>query len=300
MDVLKLTLASVLLFSSAVWAGGEDYEPDYHEIAVKEQAKKLCNSTDEYIATLRFLRSNKDMNYTEKTSRLIAEKVARGCDGAAERFSQILILLKTIGLSDRSALAMALDFSSQTPDVQKNFSEIFTRAFLSEFFDYNYNTAYRIAIELSKNYRGEPAQVREDFVELAHYCKDGKTLDLPGTLCSEYTIRLVRLSEYFPDGIRKPFYSLFTTLREKPEFTLDMKTALDVTYNVLKNGPRAPENFLSAYKYAMEKNGLDLDRKQSLAFALRMADRSFIGGDQPPFIPAVNVKPPVEAHADHP
>ena len=187
------------------WASGEDLEPDPHDINVQIQAKSLCHSTDEYVRTLKFLRSTKEISYPENTSRLIAEKVARGCDGASGRFSQVLLLLKAIGLSDRRGLEMALDFTSQTPDVQKNFIEIFSRSYLAEFFDYDYGTAARLAYELSKNYKGEPAQVREDFIELVRYCKDGKTLDLPTRLCAELTIKLARLSQYYPDGVRKPF-----------------------------------------------------------------------------------------------
>lgn len=285
-----LRLVSLIIISAFVnplWAAHQDYEPDPHSVIVENQAKSLCSSTDEYIQTLKFLRANKELMFSETTSRLIAEKVARGCGGAAQRFSRILLLLKKIGLSDRKSLEMALEFTNQTPDVQKNFSEIFTRTFLAEFFDYDYQTAAKLAYELSKNYKGEPAQVRDDFIQLVHYCKDGKTLDLPNKLCAAFTLKLARLSQYYPDGIRKPFYNLFQTLREKREFSLDMKTALDVSYNVLKSGPRAPDNFLSAYQFATSKDGLDLDRSKALGFAIRMADRSFIGGEKPPVILAV-------------
>jgi hypothetical protein len=282
-----LLLLAVVCAGARTWASGEDLPPDPHDLAVEAQTRSLCSSTDEYIKTLKFLRSNKELEFPESTSRMIAEKVSRGCDGASERFSQVLMLLKTVGLSDRKSLEMALEFSSQPPDVQKNFTEIFTRSFLGEFFDYDYATAARLAYELSKDYKGEPAQVRDDFIELVRYCKDGKTLDLPTKLCAELTIKLARLSQYYPDGVRKPFYKLFRDLRERKDFLLDMKTALEVSYNVLKSGPKAPENFFSAYKYAGAKEGLDLDRRKALAFALKMADRSFIGGSTPPAIPAV-------------
>jgi hypothetical protein len=186
--VRSALLLALIYASGFAWASGEDLEPSEHELAVTAQEKSLCHSTEEYIKTLKFLRVTKEFQFPESTSRQIAEKVSRGCDGAADRFSQVLLLLKAVGLSDRRGLEMALEFSSQPPDVQKNFSEIFTRSFLAEFFDYDYATAARLAYELSKNYKGEPAQVREDFLELVHYCKDGKTLDLPTKLCAELTV----------------------------------------------------------------------------------------------------------------
>lgn len=284
-------MRAILLFAFAVscaaaWASGEDMPPSEHELQIAAQDKSLCSSTDEYVKTLKFLRATRELQFTETTSRLIAEKVARACDGGAERFAKVLMLLHTVGLSDHKALAMALDFASRPPDVQKNFTEIFTHAFLNEFFDYDYPTAARLAYELSRDYKGEPAQVRDDFLELVRYCKDGKTLDLPTKICAELTVRLARLSQYYPSGIRKPFYKIFKELRERKDFLLDMKTALDISYNVLKNGPRAPENFFKAYAYATGKDGLDLDKHLAIAFALRMADRSYVGGETPPIIHA--------------
>jgi hypothetical protein len=76
---------------------------------------------------------------------------------------------------------------------------------------------------------------------------------------------------------------LYAELRKTGTFRLDMKAALDVTYNVLKHGPRAPDNFLAAVRYAQSKKGLELDKQQSLAFGIKMAERSYIG-DTPPVL----------------
>lgn len=294
--VFLRTVAVILLAASPglAFASGEDYEPDYHQIAVDEQAKSLCHSTKEYIETLQWLRASRDFVLPEHTSRLIAKKVSRGCDGAAARFSQVLLTLKGVGVSDPGALAMALDFSSQSPDVQKNFTEIFTRAYLNEFFGYEYPQAVRIAIELSKDYKGEPAQVREDFIELVRYCKDGKTLDLPNNLCAEYVMKLAHLSQYFPDGVRGPFYKLFNQLRNDRKYHLDMKTAMEVSYNVLRNGPMGPENFYSGFDFATKKDGLNMSLKPALAFAIQMADRSFVGNEGDEHPPAIRPAKDVE------
>ncbi len=295
---LSLTLT---IFASSAGADQDDLSDarlKKQREAIAEQAKSLCNSTQEFTQTLKFLRETEVMTIPENTARMISEKVSRGCDGAADRFAQVLTLLKTSGLSDRKTLEMSLEFSAQSPEIQKSFSEIFTHAFLGEFFDYDYALAARLAYELSRDYQGNPAQVRDDFIEIVHFCKEGKSLDLPTRLCAEFTVKLARLSQLYPEGVRQPFYKLFKELRNKPDFGLDMKTSLEVSYNILKNGPRAPENFYSAYKYALHKDGLALSQREALTFALKMAARSY-KGEEPPVFPILDPEPKV-SHASNP
>lgn len=300
MDVLKTTLLLLLsALTLTAYASGEDHEIDPRDAILEAQSKQLCHSTDEYTKTLKFLRQNKTILFPENTSRLISEKVAKGCNGASERFAQVLVLLKSVGLSDRKSLEMALEFSTQPPEVQKNFTAIFTRAFLGEFFDYDYAIAAKLAYELSKDYHGDATQAREDFIELVRFCKDGKNLDLPTRLCAEFTVKLARLSQYHPKGVRDQFYRLFKDLRNKPDFAFDIKTALEVSYNVLRHGPTAPDNFFSGYAYATSKEGLSYDRHQALAFALRMADRSHLG-EHPPLVPPLTAVAPDAPHAPMP
>lgn len=291
--IRKMTPLALMLSASIAWADQDSaaqIQIEQQQAAVTEQAKSLCNSTQEFTQSLKFLRDTEVIAVPENTARMISEKVSRGCDGAASRFAQILTLLKTSGLSDRKALAMSLEFSSQAPEVQKAFAEIFTHSFLGEFLDYDYELAARLAYELSRDYKGSPTQVRNDFIEIVHFCKAGKSLDLPTNLCAEFTAKLARLSQLFPEGVRQPFYKLYKDLRSKPDFGLDIKTSLEVSYNILKNGPRAPENFYSAYKYALLKDGLDYSQREALTFALKMAARSY-KGDEPPVFHAPITKP---------
>ncbi len=64
-------------------------------------------------------------------------------------------------------------------------------------------------------------------------------------------------------------------MREKKEFQLDMKTALDMTYNILKSGPNAEKNFFEAFEYALDEKGLGLVKDEALRFAVKMAKRSY-------------------------
>ena len=249
------------------------------ELAQRDE--HLCRSTDEYIQTLNYLRRGQDLQLPEHTARLIADKVSRGCNGAAARFSQVLALMKSVGVSDTRALETSLRFASLPSEVQNNFTEIFTKTFLSEFFDYDYGLAVALATELSIAYRGDPARVRRDFMALAGFCRDSKGLDLPVRLCSEYAIKMARLSEFFPHGVALPFLQLYNRLRSDKEIAMDIKGSLSLSYLILKNGPWAVDNFFRGYSFATETSGLNYGRKQALSFALRMAKRSF-EGKQPP------------------
>lgn len=283
MRVLVGFIAIVL--SLGAWAANYDDDmPEVRRKALAEQKKKSCDSTGEYIKALAFMRDNKDFVVTENAARQIADKISKGCTGAADRFAKILTMLKRIGISDRKALEMAFEFAKLPDYVQTNFTEIFTKSFLTEFFDYDFTTALALAFELSKDYKGDPVQVRNDFIELVRFCKDGQKLDLPTQHCAEYTIKLARLSQYYENGIRAPFYKLYGALREKEEFSLDIKTSLDLTYNVLKGGPKAIDNFFSAYEYASKKEGLGFAQDKAMQFALKMAKRSY-SGKEPVVIP---------------
>ena len=278
MGILKICIFLVL----GLWAGGVYAQDELTDSEVLATAP-LCSSTKEYTEVMKFLRTTQIIIFQEPTSRLIAEKVSRGCDGAAQRFREILTLLKGVGLSDAKSVEVALEFSAQSSDVQKNFLEVFSKSFLAEFFDYEYPSAIRLAYELSKDYKGSASRLREDFLSFVRFCKDSKNMDLPANLCSELAVKFARLSQYYPEGVRGPFDQLYAELRKAGTFGLDMKAALETSYNVLRHGPKASENFLQGVRYALSKEGLELSQQQAIEFGIKMAERSY-RGEAPPVL----------------
>lgn len=254
------------------------YEPTEDPV-IREAKKRLCKATDEYIKTLNYLRESKDFGFREEDSRRIADQVSKGCDGAADRFMQVLVLLKTVGMSERKSLELALDFSASAPDVQKNFLEIFTKSFLKEFFDYEFPKAMRLAFELSKDYKGNPAQARQDFLDMVQFCKDTKKMSLPLNVCSGYAVQVAKLSQYYDKGVVLEFKTVYSSLRERKDLSLDVKSALEVSYNILRHGPMAQKNFFDAFEFASKD--LKYDKKKSLEFAVELASRSHIDGTPP-------------------
>ena len=269
---------AVLAAGSASWAKQPDIDPFRKERQLAE--KRLCNSTAEYIKILSFIRDN-EKGLKEDAARDIAKKVAKGCDGSASRFSQVLILLRTVGLSARSSMKMAIEFAGAHPDVQKNFVEIFQKSYLAEFFDYEYPKAMKLALDLSKGYKGDPAIARADFIELAKFCKDSKSLDLPMRFCADYAIKVAKLSQYYAEGVSKPFMSLYKDLRDKKEFSLDVRESLAMSYQILKHGPRAPKNFFEAFDLA--SRDLGHDKTNALEFAADLAVNSYMD-ETPPIL----------------
>ncbi len=249
--------------------------------ALKEASLKLCHSTDEYKKTLQFLRDTPDLTIREDVARRIADRVSKGCDGASERFSVVILLLKKIGISETKAIDMSVEVSALPPEMQKNFVEVFTNSFLGEFFDFDYSRAMLLAFELSRDYRGDPTVVREDFIKLVRFCKEANALELPIKMCADYMTKIAKSSQYFQSGVAKPFLELFSALRERKDLSLDIKTSLRVAEQVLRNGPLGPENFLHGYELA--RKTLEFDKHHALDFAINLAGRSFVG-DSPPIM----------------
>lgn len=256
---------------------------------IEANEKLLCYSTDEYQKTLDYLRSLKEVAMTENAAREISDNVSKNCDGAAERFGKVLTVMKASGLSDRTSLAFAMDFSSRSDETMNNFVEIFTKSFLAEFFDFDYKKALGVALEMSRDYHGDPIRLREDYIALVKFCADNKELDLPMQVCSEYSLRLARLSQHFADGIHGPFLELYKVLRSNESLNLNVQSALEVAYKVLQSGPRAPENFITALKYATDKKGLDTTQGEAMEFALKMASRSHLG-ELPPIYSPIRIE----------
>lgn len=280
--MLRLLLGLTFLLATTAQADVYDQASADPYANQRRVAKtKLCDSTDAYIKTIKFIRTNKDFHFNEEAARKIAAQVSKGCTGAAERFSQVLVLLKTVGLTEKKSLEIALEFVFSSPDVQKNFIEVFTKSFLAEFFDYEFPKAMKLALELSRDYEGNPETLRQDFISLVKYCKDKKGLDLPLSQCAAYAVPVAKLSQFHEKGVSQEFISLYEHLRFNKDFSFDVKKAMEVTPRILQSGPKAKQNFFSAYEFASKD--LEYDRTKSLAFALDLSDRSYVG-EKPPIL----------------
>ncbi|MCC7404042.1 MAG: hypothetical protein IT288_06535 [Bdellovibrionales bacterium] len=250
-------------------------------IALGKPAVRLCSSTKEYIEALEFLRKYGTAGMRDEVARQLADYVSRGCDGAARRFRETYALLAKMGVSHVRSLEMGMDFASQTDEVQKNFFEILKQSYLTEFLNYDFELALKIAYEFSRDLPANHVRARNDFVALVRFCLDPKEISIPLNICGLMALELVRLSPHFPDGVFKPFQELYAMLRDGETFGLSLRDSLEVVMRVLKYGPRAPANFRQGYEYAVSGKGLNYPPHEGLKFALKMARRSATGTPLP-------------------
>ncbi len=247
---------------------------------------ELCSPTKEFKEALSFMRLNKsDINPSEGRARLMAAEIAKGCDGAASRFAKVYLVLVKSGVDIGKSVETALKFSKEDDETTENFFQIFKKTYLSEFFDFDYSSAIQLSYEISTQYKGNRKKSREDFLNLLKYCTDKNEISLPMKTCAELTLKLARLSQYYPDGIFKSFVELYKTLRTDKRFGVSVSVAISILMDVLPYGPTAPKNFIESYDYAMSTEGLGVEGKEALQFALAMAHRSSKKLPPPIYIP---------------
>ncbi len=257
--------------------------PQPHQEITK--GPQLCYSTQEFIKSFEFLRTNGTSGMKLEVARELADQVARGCDGAADRFKETFLLLTKMGVSFLKSLQIGLEFARLTNEMQKNFFSILKQSYLSEFLDYDFNLSLQIAFEFSRDLKSNHLRAREDFSSLVRFCLDKKNQSIPLNLCGLISLELVRLSPYYPDGIYAPFIKLYEKLRSTGNYGLSIRDSLVVIFRILRYGPRAPQNFEEAYAYAVNDKGLHFKPQDALVFALRMARRSSTSKELPLVIP---------------
>lgn len=235
-------------------------------------APQLCNSTQEYVDTINFLRAHTKIVVPEKNKANIADAVSKGCTGAAHRFISTLTLLNEIGVDQAKTIEIAISFSNESDQIQKNFISILRHAYLTEYFDFDFRSALLLSYEFSMNMKGNPEKIVYDFEKLVQFCKSKKNISLPIVFCANFSMKLAQYSAYYPQGIFTDFETLYTELTTKR--SVSIKEALIISMNVLKYGPKAKENFFQALNFALDKNGLNMTQPAAISFGVKMAERS--------------------------
>jgi len=202
--------------------------------------------------------------------------VAKHCSGAYERFSQVFNVQKKSGVDMKKTFEVALEYSSFETERARNFYVIFQKLFLENYLDVDFGTAYRISHELSKDYKGDPAKLRDDFVKIVKYCTDEKEFSLSKGLCLDLALRLTKYTELYPNGIYDDFRKFLTYVQTDKHLGFNLKEALNLCVRVLAKGPKAPRNFKQTINFALDKGEkLNLPELQAFQLALLISDYSF-------------------------
>lgn len=233
-----------------------------------------CRSNEEYIQAREFLLKTKDIELPERQIRKVSMQVARGCTGASEVFRTIFELLVKSGVDHKFSLKAALEQSAFSKDRAAVFVESFKRLYLEESLNLDYSTAYKISLELASAWRGPKDTIGKDFSLMVDFCLDPKEMALPHRECLSLALKISGYSKFYPTGVFEIYKSLYTRLRTDKKFSLPVSRAAEVALRVVGKGPRAPENFLGGFEYALSDKGLNESGEAALLHALELVEFS--------------------------
>lgn len=237
---------------------------------------RFCNSADEFKNAYQFLVKQSEMNFTEPQAVKAALQIAKHCTGSFDRFSQVFRVLQKSGVDIKKTFDVSLEYSSFSTERARNFYVIFQKLFLENYLDLDFTTAYAISHQLSKDYKGEPVKLRDDFVKIVNYCINGKDYSLGKKLCLELAMELTKYTDLFPNGVFEDFKNFVTYTQNHKRLGFNLKEAMKLSVRVISKGPKAPRNFKKIMDFALDKSeSLNLAELQAFQLALLVSDLSF-------------------------
>lgn len=264
----SVILLPLLLFS--LFAAG----PAGATTELPVEAPEECLTTREFITALEFIRANEDYRLKEPEATELALKISDGCTGSASRFIRVAKLLLKSGLNRKNTTEWSLKFALDQDARTEAFMSAFKRAYLEEFLDLDISTALKIAAAVSLEFAGDLKRVREDFEKLVDFCSASKKgFPLPNVKCGEFAASIAKKGMPWEGGISAPFLRVYEFLLTEDGPALTTADAFRTADAVVTAGPKAPENFIQAFRYASSTSGLSLPQKDAVHFAEKLAIR---------------------------
>jgi hypothetical protein len=270
--IFAQTLGLSFLFTPSARAEDGDDRP---ENRFASEIKDRCETTKEFVTTFEYLKSHSEFGLSDKENFDVAQKVAKGCTGAAARFAKAFELLLKVEAGPRNSLQIAIDLANKSQEYSDTFVLVFTRCFLAEYLDLDYKTSFDLAKRLSVDYTGLPQIAAKDFTRLVDFCTDDKEVGLSKPRCGILAGRVVQRTQNFRAQTADEFIKVYRFMVSQNGASSPTGPALEVAENVVAQGPEASDNFISAYKYGIEQSGLSLTAKQSLEFAMKLAQNTW-------------------------
>lgn len=266
MKLWSLLMALLVSVTTGV-ASAEDLPP------VIPSKYIACKSADEFKKAVDYFRGEKALDLNDKQVVKWSITIAKGCDGAVERFKKVFDVLNKSGVDLRKCVEMASEFSLLSTEQTESFAGLFKTFFLENYFDLDFMTAFNLSKKLSENPSRAPF-ARSDFEKLYKFCTDQDKLGLPFKNCAEYSIGLLKNYDLYPEGLYPFFEKIYLFLSTEAGAVLSVKESLQMAEEVLQYGPLAPENFKNAYQYSISKKGLNASIKQGMRISLEIAKSS--------------------------
>ncbi|MEK6773059.1 MAG: hypothetical protein AABY64_03890 [Bdellovibrionota bacterium] len=251
------------------------YEPKKIDLVVKDnKTYKSCDSVGEFQKALEFLIKKSELNLSEAQNLEKALVVSKGCDGAADRFSSLFLLLKKSGVDLGKSFEVAMVFSQLEDAKAQNFREIFQKAFLENYLNLDFTSAFRLSLELSKDYTGDPNLLRKDFLSFVKFCTSEKEMALTFQACTELVVKMTKYTSMYKDGAFPSFEKLYKYIRQHKLLGLSIEESLNLLSQILSYGPKAPENFQKSIDYSLGKGPIKISESMALSLALALVKHS--------------------------
>lgn len=242
---------------------------------VVAQTETNCTYTREFITALEYLRSQQDAQVAEKDARVLAQKISRGCTGAAQRFIKVHAALSKASLGGKASTETGLEFTKRTDADTEGFVAVFLMAYLPDQLDLDLASSIRLARSLSTSAEGAVlpnlATVRDDFQALVRFCTESQEMALPRPECGLFAVRLAKKNAIFSGGIAAPFIQLFRFLASEKGPHLTTGESLKLAERLMEAGTDSADNFIQAYKYSISPRGLAASAQESVEFARQMS-----------------------------
>lgn len=236
---------------------------------------RFCESAVEFKKSFEFFNKEKELEFTQPQAIKASIDISKNCTGAFDRFSKIFLLLKKSGVDLAKAFEVSLEYSSFDEERAKNFFVLFQKLFLENHLNLDFTTAYRLSNELSKDYKGDPVKLRDDFVKIVDFCEAEKEMALDKKTCAELALTLTKYTELFPTGVFDDFQSTIKYVQTHKRLGFNIKETLKLVVRLIARGPKASTNFKKIMTYALEGDALKLNELQAYQLAVLIADLSF-------------------------
>lgn len=232
------------------------------------QEDRNCSTAREFIVTHQYLQDHQNFGMTAGEALKTAHQVAKGCSGAALRFTLVTDLLLKADLTPKDALPIGLNYALKSEMETHAFSQVFRFAFLDSGMDLDARSALALTRSLTTDFKGDIRLVREDFFLITDYCTTDTSIDLSRNDCGQLAARLVKQSSQTGGSVAATFVKLLAFLRDTRQGPqLATQAAIREAESLLRGGSAAAENYIAAYKYGLAKNGLALTAKDAMQFA---------------------------------
>jgi hypothetical protein len=264
--LVKTTFILSLVFISCVTSLGR--------AAVVDEKKKICESSQEFIDTVEYLRKQKDFVIPEMEIVKVALKVSENCTDASAKFKKMLTTLVKTGVNFDHALKFSILYSKETREAVDAFLALYEGLVLEKKFNLPFYQAFETAKAFAESSRStNTGQLKKDFLGFLGFCMgEDNGAYLTMDMCRQLSFKYLKLHAIYERGVFEDFKNLFLFLRDKRQTGLPISTALQLTQTTLEFGPGSRRNFIAAYNYGL--NDLSMKPEQALRLAVKMASQS--------------------------